>query len=195
MRARERWCVRAWLPIALLLGLPCVGCLGFGGPLVAETDEEGGESESGSESETGPAPHPCGPTLAVVDHVIDGDTIVLDDGQRIRYLLVDTPESTNGENDCFGVEARDYNHTLVTGRTITMAYDEVCQDRYGRLLAYVSVDDVEVNRTLLENGFACILHIPPNGNDRVAEYQALEDMAKADDVGMWNACGTVACEW
>jgi micrococcal nuclease len=195
MRARRQWCVRAWLPIALLLGLPCVGCLGFGGPLVAETDEEGGESESGSESETGPAPHPCGPTLAVVDHVIDGDTIVLDDGQRIRYLLVDTPESTNGENDCFGVEARDYNHTLVTGRTITMAYDEVCQDRYGRLLAYVSVDDVEVNRTLLENGFACILHIPPNGNDRVAEYQALEDMAKADDVGMWNACGTVACEW
>jgi micrococcal nuclease len=194
MRARRQWCVRAWLPIALLLGLPCVGCLGFGGPLVAETDEEGGESESGSESETGPAPHPCGPTLAVVDHVIDGDTIVLDDGQRIRYLLVDTPESTNGENDCFGVEARDYNHTLVTGRTITMAYDEVCQDRYGRLLAYVSVDDVEVNRTLLENGFACILHIPPNGNDRVAEYQALEDMAKADDVGMWNACGTVACE-
>jgi micrococcal nuclease len=195
MRARGQWCVRAWLPIALLLSLPCVGCLGFGGPLVAETDEEGGESESGSESETGPAPHPCGPTLAVVDHVIDGDTIVLDDGQRIRYLLVDTPESTNGENDCFGVEARDYNHTLVTGRTITMAYDEVCQDRYGRLLAYVSVDDVEVNRTLLENGFACILHIPPNGNDRVAEYQALEDMAKADDVGMWNACGTVACEW
>jgi micrococcal nuclease len=126
--------------------------------------------------------------------VIDGDTIELEDGQRIRYLLVDTPESTNGENDCYGTQARDYNSTLVTGRAITIEYDEECQDRYGRLLAYVSVGELEVNRTLLEDGYACVLHIPPNGDSRVAEYQALENMAKAEDVGMWGACGTVACD-
>jgi micrococcal nuclease len=83
---------------------------------------------------------------------------------------------------------------LVTGRTITLTYDEECQDRYGRLLAYVSVGDVEVNRTLLEDGYACILHISPNGDDRVAEYQALETMAKNEGIGMWSACGTVACD-
>jgi micrococcal nuclease len=192
MRDRGPWCVRAWLPITLLLGLPCGGCLGFGGPLVGEDDDD--ESESGSESETGPGLHPCGPTSAVVDHVIDGDTIVLDDGQRIRYLLVDTPESTNGHNDCYGAEAREYNNTLVTGRTITLSYDEECQDRFGRLLAYVSVDELDVNRTLLEDGYACILHISPNGDDLVSEFQALEDMARADGVGMWSACGTVACD-
>jgi micrococcal nuclease len=193
MRDRGPWCLRAWLPIAVLLSLPCVGCLGFGGPLVAETDDDD-ESESGSETETGPGFDPCGPTSAVVDHVIDGDTIVLDDGQRIRYLLVDTPEITNGHNDCYGAEARDYNNTLVTGQTITLAYDDVCQDRYGRLLAYVSVGELDINQTLLEDGYACILHISPNGDEHVSEYQALEDLAKAEGVGMWSACGTVACD-
>lgn len=180
---------RAWLPIAVLLGSTGAGCLGFGGPLVAETDED-----SESESETGPEPSPCGPTSAVVDHVVDGDTIVLDSGERVRYILVDTPEHTNGDNDCYGAEARDYNNMLVTGRAITLVYDEECRDYYGRLLAYVSVDDLEVNRTLLEDGYACVLHISPNGDDRVLEYQALEDMAKAEGRGMWGACGTVACD-
>jgi micrococcal nuclease len=188
MRDQSSWGLgrRAGLLIAQL-GLPCAGCLGFGGPLVAETDDD-------SDSETGTPPSPCGPTTAVVDHVIDGDTISLDSGERVRYILIDTPEITNGSNDCYGAEARDYNHTLVTGRTITIVYDEECQDRYGRLLGYVSVGELEVNRTLLEDGYACILHISPNGDDRFAEYQALEDMAKADEVGMWSACGTVACE-
>jgi micrococcal nuclease len=188
---RGPWCVHAWLPIALLLGLPSMGCLGFGGPLVGETDEDD-EADSGSES--GPALHPCGPTSAVVDYVIDGDTVVLEDGQRVRYLLIDTPEITKDANDCYGAEARDYNNMLVTGRTIEIEYDEECQDRYGRLLAYVSVGELDINSTLLEGGYACILHIPPNGDGRLAEYQALENMAKADGAGMWTACGTVACE-
>jgi micrococcal nuclease len=188
MRDRAPWglwlCAR--LP-ATLLSLTCAGCLGFGGPLVAETDDEE------SDSETGTPPSSCGPTSAVVDYVLDGDTIVLDSGEHVRYILVDTPEISNGA-DCYGYEARDYNHTLVAGRTITIEYDQECQDRYGRLLAYVSVGEQEVNRTLLEDGYACVLHISPNGDDRFAEYQALEDQAKADDVGMWSACGTVACE-
>jgi micrococcal nuclease len=182
----------AWLQIALL-GLPCAGCLGFGGPLVAETDEDE-DSDSGSDSETGTPPSPCGPTTAVVSHVIDGDTIVLESGERLRYILVDTPEITNGKNDCYGAESRDYNNTLVTGRSVTIVYDQECQDTYGRLLGYVSVGELEVNRTLLEDGYACILHISPNGDDLFAEYQALENTAKSAGVGMWSACGTVSCD-
>ncbi len=183
---------RAWLPIVLLLGSSGAGCLGFGGPLVADTDDD-----SESETDTGPEPSDCGPTSAVVDHVVDGDTIVLESGDRVRYILVDTPETTNGKHDCFGAEAREYNHMLVAGRSVTLAYDRECRDSYGRLLAYVTVDeldDLEVNRTLLEDGYACILHISPNGDGLVGEYQALEDMAKAAGVGMWSACGTVACD-
>jgi micrococcal nuclease len=58
----------------------------------------------------------------------------------------------------------------------------------------VQVGDVEVNRTLLENGDACHLHIPPNGNTRAAEYLALEAAAKEAGVGMWGACGTILCD-
>ena len=119
---------------------------------------------------------------------------MLESGDRIRYILVDTPEITNGKNDCYGDEARDFNHMLVTGRDVVLTYDDECRDTYGRLLAYVSVGETEVNRTLLEDGYACVLHISPNGDDRVAEYQQLEDMAKTSGVGMWSACGTVACD-
>ena len=48
---------------------------------------------------------PCGPGEAVVERVIDGDTIVVTGEQKIRYLLVDAPEHTDGHDDCFGASA------------------------------------------------------------------------------------------
>jgi micrococcal nuclease len=182
------------------------GC-GFGGPLIADSDEDGdedGTGESGgttggtdTDTDTGTDTaviDTCGPTQAEVEWVIDGDTIVIPGDERVRYILVDTPEITNGKNECYGQEARDYNAMLVEGQTVSLEYDQECRDQYGRLLAYVSVDGVEVNRKLLEDGYACLLHIPPNGDDRYLEYQALEDAAKQADLAMWGACGTVACD-
>lgn len=175
-----------------MLGAWTPGCLGFGGPLLAETDDDGEESDS--ESETGPPEHECGPTVGVVAWVIDGDTIVLETGEHVRYILVNTPEITDGHNECYGAEGRDFNDMMVAGKTVTLEYDQECRDIYDRLLAYVSVDELEINRALLEQGYACILHVPPNGNARLAEYQALEAAAREAGVGMWSACGTVACE-
>lgn len=171
------------------------GCLGFGGPLVADTDgEDGQDSSTETSTETGEQ-HRCGPTSGVVDRVIDGDTVLLESGERVRYILVDTPEITAGKNECWGAEASDYNQMLVEGRTIDIEYDQECEDQYERLLAYVSVDGLEVNRALLVGGFACILHIPPNGDAKFAEYQALEDAAKQAGEGMWSECASVSCEW
>lgn len=178
----------------VVASMTMVGCLGFGGPLTADDEEGGQASSSETSSETG-AEHHCGPTSGVVDRVIDGDTIVLESGERVRYILVDTPEITAGKNECWGTEARDYNNMLVQGHTIGIEYDQECEDQYGRLLAYVSVDDLQVNRALLEGGFACILHISPNGDANFAEYQALEDAAKQAGLGMWSACASVSCEW
>lgn len=137
----------------------------------------------------------CGPSSALVMRAIDGDTIELEDGSRVRYLLVDTPESTNGATDCWGHEAAEYNKTLVEGKTVDLAYDEAqCEDRYGRLLAYVSVDGREVNSLLVERGYACALYIPPAGEDRHTEFQDAETIAKAQDAGMWGACEDVTCD-
>ncbi len=136
----------------------------------------------------------CGPTSGLVTNVVDGDTIDLDTGDRIRYLLVDTPESVNGATDCFGQEAKTFNHDLVLGHQVTLRYDTECTDRFGRLLAYVSVDGQEVNSLLVSRGYACVLYIPPNGTDRRSEFETLEAQAKAANRGMWASCPVVTCE-
>jgi micrococcal nuclease len=108
-------------------------------------------------------PSGCGPTRGRVRRVLDGDTIELVSGERVRYLLVDTPETTSGKSECHGPEAREFN----------------------RSLAYGDVEDREVNTLLIEQGYACVLHIPPNGNDRAREFEALEARARRSGRGIW----------
>jgi micrococcal nuclease len=136
----------------------------------------------------------CGPSSAVVARVIDGDTIELADGQRVRYLMIDTPEITNGKMDCFGAEARDFNRGLVEGKTVDLSYDVECEDKYDRLLAYVSLDGRELNSLMVERGYACVLRIPPTGEDRADECAELADAAMAGMVGLWGACEEVTCD-
>lgn len=140
-----------------------------------------------------PATNPCGPTSGTVARVIDGDTIELTSGERIRYLLVDTPETTGGKNDCWGAEARELNRSLVEGRPVTLTYGEACTDRFDRLLAYVSVDGREVNTVLVERGAACVLFIPPAGESRRDEFKELESEARRAKKGVWGACEVVTC--
>jgi micrococcal nuclease len=135
----------------------------------------------------------CGPAQAVVADVIDGDTIVLEGGERVRYLLVDTPEITNGHDDCFGDNAAQYNRDLVLGKEVALDYDVECRDHFDRLLAYVSVEGQEVNRLLVERGYACVLYVPPNGADRVDELEDLEYAARLAGRGMWGACEVTPC--
>lgn len=136
----------------------------------------------------------CGPTSAVVERVIDGDTIELTDGRRVRYLLVDAPETTSGKNDCYGQEAVAFNKAAVEGKTVELTYDVECTDRYGRLLAYVKVNGQEVNTQLVSQGYACVLHISPNGDSRAQQFADLELIAKAQRTGMWGVCTTIKCE-
>ncbi|HUH05127.1 MAG TPA: thermonuclease family protein [Kofleriaceae bacterium] len=136
----------------------------------------------------------CGPSSAVVTRVIDGDTIEIESGERVRYLNIDTPEITNGKNDCYGAEARQFNEDLVLGKPVTLRYDTECTDRFDRLLAYVRVQDREVNSLLVERGYACVLIIPPNGADRADEFTFLESQARAAERGMWGACEVVTCD-
>lgn len=170
--------------LLLLLG----GCIEFGGPLV---DDEETESDDASETDTGST---CGPTQATVDWVIDGDTIALVSGEHVRLILVDTTEITSDVEECWGQNAHQFTTDMIGGREIELEYDGECRDQYGRLLAYVSVDDVEVNRALLEQGQACLAYFPPNGDDRVFEYQQLETAARTDDLGMWGECDPVPCD-
>lgn len=136
---------------------------------------------------------PCGPTTGEVASVVDGDTITLSTGEKVRYLLSDTPESVGGKNDCYGSTAADYNRTLVQGKQVTLKYDVECKDRFNRLLAYVTVDGVEVNSKLVSEGYACVLYIAPAGGSRREEFETLQSVAKTERKGMWGACQVITC--
>lgn len=136
---------------------------------------------------------PCGPDQATVDRVIDGDTIVAG-GARIRYLLVDAPEATTSPADCYGANAAQFNADLVLGKTVRLTYDSACQDGFGRTLAYVAVSGgQDVNRLLIERGFACVLHIPPDGDARAGEFEAVQAEARRAHRGLWGACEPIPC--
>lgn len=162
----------------LLLALGTAACA------PASTDTGGGESETGTDTDA----ERCGPSSARVVEVIDGDTIVLAGGEKIRYLMVDTPEITNGKNECYGQEARSFNADYVLGQEVALTYDVECTDAYGRLLAYVEVPDGELNALLVARGYACVLNIPPNGEDRAAEFEALQTSAQEQLAGLWGKC-------
>jgi micrococcal nuclease len=134
----------------------------------------------------------CGPDQAVVDRVIDGDTIVAG-GVTVRYLLVDAPESTDGHTECYGENAARFNADLVLGKTIEIDHDVACQDRFGRTLAYVTVGGQDINRLLVARGYACVLHIPPDGDDRAADFVAAQAAARAARLGLWGACDPLPC--
>ncbi len=139
------------------------------------------------------AQSPCGPSSGKVVNIVDGDTVDLESGVRLRLLLVDTPETTNGKTDCYGQEAKAFTAAFLDGQTVSLQYETECKDRYGRTLAYVSVAGKEINATLVQSGYACVLYIAPDGMSRKAEFEILESEAKTHRTGLWGACTQVTC--
>ncbi len=129
----------------------------------------------------------CGPCTGTVVEVVDGDTIKLETGETIRYIGVDTPESTHGKTECFGAQAADRNVALVLGREVVIEYDVECTDRFKRTLAYVYADGVMVSETLIEGGFGCSLGIAPDTRYQAA-LDSAEARAKSAGAGQWTAC-------
>ena len=129
----------------------------------------------------------CGPSSALVTRVVDGDTVELEGGQKVRYLCVNTPESTTTV-ECYGPEAAAFNRDLVEGKAVTLEYDVECRDKYDRLLAFVTVGGQEVNRVLVERGYAEVMIIAPNCQARQQEFEDLEVVARNAGVGLWSAC-------
>jgi micrococcal nuclease len=140
-------------------------------------------------------PSACGPATAIVTRAVDGDTLELSDGKKVRLLLVDTPETTSGKMDCYGQQAAQFTSDTVTGKTVQLSYDEAgCTDRFGRTLAYVKVGGLDLNRTLVERGYACTLYVSPAGGGRKVEFETYESQAKTDRLGVWGNCNPVTCK-
>ena len=132
------------------------------------------------------------PRQALVQRVIDGDTIELASGQLVRYIGIDTPEVRRRHGtqwivdpEPFAREATEANTRLVKGQLITLEYDVQTHDRYGRLLAYVWVNDTMVNATLLTEGYAQLLTIPPN-TKYVDDFRRQAELARHQRRGLWS---------
>lgn len=116
-----------------------------------------------------------------VKRVIDGDTIELEDGTRVRYIGMDTPEA----GDCFGQEAARENRKLVEGKRVRLETDVQKLDKYSRLLAYVFVDEIFVNEELVRRGVAQVLTYPPDVK-YTEKFVAAQEEAKNKNAGLWD---------
>ena len=122
-----------------------------------------------------------------VSRVIDGDTILLANKERIRYVGINTPETNHPSKpvEWMGKEAKEYNRGLVEHKWVYLEFDIELRDKYGRLLAYVFVDDTFVNAELVKQGYAQVLTIPPNVK-HTGLFLDLEREARAAKRGLWS---------
>ncbi|HCS79242.1 TPA: nuclease [Patescibacteria group bacterium] len=130
---------------------------------------------------------------ATIKRIIDGDTVELGDGRKLRYIGIDTPETVDPRVsvECFGREASAYNRSLVEGKEVELEKDISDTDRYGRLLRYVYLlqegKRVMVNKLLVSEGYAVSSSYPPDIKYQ-KELDLLEVEAQSQNKGLWNSC-------
>ena len=127
--------------------------------------------------------------LFKVIKVIDGDTIKLENGEVVRYLGIDTPETVHPSKpvQCFGKEASAKNKELVEGKLVKLEKDITDRDKYGRLLRYVWVGDLFVNDELVRQGYAYVYTYPPDVKYTEQFVQAQKE-ARENNRGLWLGC-------
>jgi micrococcal nuclease len=195
----------------LYIALACIGFIGFGvtatdipsesADTVAPTPAADSDaalpvvSPQPTDSSAGSVPDTATDASYTVLRVIDGDTIeVVMNGEKktVRYIGINTPETVHPSKpvECFGKEASEKNKALVEGKRVRLVKDVSETDSYGRLLRYVYVDDVFVNRELVAGGYANAYTYPPD----VAfaeEFRAAEVFARENKRGLWgDVCTT-----
>jgi endonuclease YncB( thermonuclease family) len=127
-----------------------------------------------------------------IDHVTDGDTVVLRNGQKVRLVQIDTPEVFFG-TECYGPQASTTTERLLPVGTRVRLVSEPATDRidqYGRLLRYVvrASDGVDVNIRLVAVGAAAPYFYSGRRGRYANQLEALAKRAKARRLGLWRVC-------
>jgi micrococcal nuclease len=129
--------------------------------------------------------------------VYDGDTITIrlysspQELTKVRLIGVDAPELEKGE---FGETAGYYTRSMLDGQKVKLVFDKERYDKYGRLLAYVYLEDgMFVNARLVKEGYARVMTIPPN-TTHTNELESLQAEAQKEYRGIW-ADPPPLCRW
>lgn len=132
-----------------------------------------------------------------VTKVVDGDTFDVDLGdgktQRIRMLLIDTPETVKEglPMQPVGKEASNYSKSHLIDKDVKIIFDGAKYDNTSskRMLGYIEVDGVDYNKKLLEEGLAKISYAFEDGYDRLSDYEKTQQEAYNQQKGIWSIPG------
>lgn len=111
--------------------------------------------------------------------IYDGDTLILDNKERLRLRQLDAPELTY----CGGAEAKQALIELVSGKRVRIS--QQIPDQQGRGMAFVYVGDTLVNKELLSRGLVRFHHDTTPFND---ELKAVAEQAKGEKLGIFGSC-------
>jgi micrococcal nuclease len=131
----------------------------------------------GGEQKPKPGPAVADTAMAV----IDGDTFVLSSGKTVRIAMIDTPE----EGQPFCDSASEVLAALILGRAVRLASIGKNEDRYGRLLAEVFVDTLNVGAALMRAGLARLYLYSDNVRLK-PRYLPLQIQAINEASGIWS---------
>ena len=127
-------------------------------------------------------------TTARVQRAVDGDTLLLDDRSRVRLLGVDTPETKKPDwpIEPFGPEAHEFTSAHVEGRKVRLEFDKERHDKYGRVLAYVYLDDWFLNEELIRAGLGRAITNHPYSESMKRRFRAAQREAQRERRGIWS---------
>ena len=123
-----------------------------------------------------------------VKSVYDGDTIILENGDRVRLLGINTPEIEGRfrEDEPGGIEAKKWLQDQLKDGKVFLEYDKEKQDHYERSLAHLHLPDGKhLNVGLVENGLAAVSIMPPNLRHSKILVRA-QQQAEKEGLGIWS---------
>lgn len=164
---------RSFLPGASGVAAFIAGVLSLTAPAIAESacDLEPGERSR-------------------VVSIIDGDTVVLEDGREIRLVGLQAPKLALGRRNFddwpLAAEARDHLEALVLNSDVRLSYGGRREDRYGRLLAHLHLPDgIWVQGSMIADGMARVYSFPDN-RACVGDLLQLERAARHERRQIWD---------
>ncbi len=138
--------------------------------------------EAGQDRDTSQGKDSHSDPMYEVIEVIDGDTIVLSGGERVRFIGMNTPE----EGMYFYKEARDVLKIMILGKEVRLEKDISDYDQYGRKLRYIYHEDIFVNLEMVKRGFANMFTYPPDVKYS-EQFLEAERYARGNNLGLWES--------
>ena len=124
--------------------------------------------------------------ILICVRVIDGDTIVLSNGEKVRLIGVDTPETKHSQKpvEYYGKEATAFTKKMVGGKVVKLKYDVQRRDEYDRLLAYVYLmNGTFLNAEIIKQGYGYAYTVFPFKH--VEQFRQYEKEAREKKLGLW----------